>query len=126
MKIKNILIICSFLLILYFLIGHGFIKFYLGGKTEILKAAEQINKHCNTNGSCPVSLEEWQAQTNGSERLLNDNIHYFVTSEKGINGGDMKKNSQTFTLIYGFFIPDHWFEVQGGVGMTVTSSWNNR
>jgi hypothetical protein len=125
-KNKNVLIICSFLLILYFVIGHGFIKFYLGGKTEILKAAEQINKQCNTNGSCPVSLEEWQAQTNGSARLLNENIQYHVASERGINGGDMNKKSQTFTLTYGFFIPDHWFEVQGGVGKKVTSSWKGR
>jgi len=125
-KNKNILIICSFLLVLYFVIGHGFIKFYLGGKAETLNAAEHINKQCNTNGSCPVSLEEWQAQTSGSERLLNDNIQYHVASERGINGRDMNKKNQTFTLTYGFFIPDHWFEVQGGVGKKVTSSWKSR
>ena len=36
------------------------------------------------------------------------------------------KQSQTFKLVYCFFMPDNWFEVQGGVGKKVTSGWTGR
>ncbi|MFX1298406.1 MAG: hypothetical protein ACFFD2_26570, partial [Promethearchaeota archaeon] len=65
MKMKtvvNTLIIGSILLILYLFVGHGFVKFYFGGKKEILQTAALINDLCNSNGFCPLILEGWEGE----------------------------------------------------------------
>lgn len=126
MKVLNTLIIGSILLILYSFVGHNFVKFYFGGKTEILEAAAHINKLCSANGSCPTTLYGWQVRRNGSETLFKDNMLYFVNLGERSEHSDKSKRHQTFRLVYRFFMPDHWFEVQGGVGKKVTSGWITR
>lgn len=122
--VANTLIISSILLIAYFFIGHGFVEFYLGGKKEILQTADTINSLCNANGSCPLTLENWQGE-NG--RLRNGQKLYIATP---IQRGENNENSlkpQSFKLIYVMAFPqDDWFEVQGGVGKNVTSGWTGR
>ncbi len=124
--VLNTLIIGSILLILYSFLGHDFVKFYFGGKTEILEAAAHINKLCNANGSCPTTLKGWQVWRSGSETLFKDNMLYFVTPGERSKDSDKSKKHQTFRLVYRFFMPDHWFEVQSGVGKKVTSGWKSR
>jgi len=129
MKMKtvlNTLIIGSLFLILYFFAGHDFVKFYFGGKTEILQAAAHINKLCSADESSPTTLKGWQVWRSGRETLSKDNMLYFVTPGKGSKGSDKSKRHQTFRLVYRFFMPDHWFEVQGGVGKNVASGWKSR
>lgn len=126
MKIKNVLIIGSILLILYFFVGHDFVKFFFSGKTKILEAAAHINKLCNANGSCPLTLEGWQVRGSGSERLFKDNMIYFVTPGAGSKDSGKINKHQEFRLVYRFFLPDDWFEAQGGVGKKVTSGWKSR
>lgn len=129
MKIKTIansLIIGTILLIIYLFVGHDFVRFYFGGKTEILEAGESINRLCNTNGSCPKTLEGWKLRGSGSGTLHKGNMMYYVTPGGGNKDGDKGKEPQEFILVYRFFLPDHWFEVQGGVGKKVTSGWKSR
>ena len=129
MKMKtliNTLIIASILLILYFFVGHDFVKFFFGGKTEILEAAEHINKLCNANGSCPKTLEGWQVRGSGSKRLFKGNMIYFVTPGAGSKDSGKSEKYQDFRLVYRFFLPDDWFEAQVGVGKKVTSGWESR
>ncbi len=124
--VVNTLIIGSILLILYFFVGHDFVKFYFSGKTEILEAGAHINKLCNANRSCPKTLEGWQVWRSGSESLFKDNMIYFVTPGERSKDSSKSKKHQEFRLVYRFFLPDDWFEVQGGVGMKVTSGWKSR
>jgi len=124
--VVNTLIIGSILLILYFFVGHDFVKFSFGGKTEILEAGAHINKLCNSNGSCPKTLEGWQVWRSGSETLFKDNMLYFVAPGGGSKDSGKSKKHQEFRLVYRFNLPDHWFEVQGGVGKKVTSGWKTR
>ena len=127
MKIKpvNILMILSILLMLYFFAGHDFMKFYFGGKAEILEAGDHINKLCNANGSCPTTLEGWEKANSGAN-LIKGNMLYYVDPGKDIKDGGEKKKNRTFKLVYRFFMPDDWFEVHGGVGKKVTSGWTGR
>jgi hypothetical protein len=124
--VVNTLIIGSILLILYPFVGHDFVKFYCGGKTEILEAGTHINKLCNADGSCPEILEGWQVWISGSKTLFKDNMMYYVTPGEAGKQNDNGKKHQEFRLVYRFFMPDHWFEVQGGVGKQVTSGWKSR
>ena len=124
--VLNALLIGSILLICYYFAGHHFATFYFGGKTAMLETAAHINKLCNTNGTCPTTLEGWQVRRNGSETLFKDNMLYFVTSGEGGKDSDQRKKHQSFRLVYRFLIPDDWFEVQGGVGKKVTSGWKSR
>ena len=124
MKIKYVLIIGSILLILYFTVGFNFAEFYFGGKTKILEAAAHINKLCNANGSCPLTLEGWQVEKNGT--LRKDKMLYFVVPVDGSKDSEKSIKPQAFRLVYMMTIPDHWFEAQGGVGKSVTSSWKSR
>lgn len=124
--VVNILIIGSILLIFYPFLGHDFVKFYCGGKTEILEAGAHINKLCNASGSCPKIIEGWQVWISGSETLFKDNMMYYVTPGGGSRDNDNSKKNQEFKLVYRFFMPDSWFEVQGGVGKQVTSGWRGR
>ncbi len=124
--IVNTLIIGSILLILYFFVGHDFVKFYFGGKTEILEAGAHINKLCNANRSCPKTPEGWQAWRSESEALFKENMIDFVTPGEGSKDNGKRKKHQEFRLVYRFFLPDDWFEVQGGVGKKVTSGWKSR
>jgi hypothetical protein len=112
------------LLILYFTVGFNFAEFYFGGKSKILEAAGHINKLCNNNGSCPQTLEGWQVAENG--RLRKDKMLYFVITTDRREGIEKSKEPQAFRMIYVMTIPDHWFEVQGGVGKQVTSGWKSR
>jgi hypothetical protein len=124
--VLNTLIIGSIFLILYFFVGHDFVKFYFGGKTKILEAAAHINKLCNANGSCPTTLEGWQVWKDGSETLFKDNMLYFVKPDEESKDNDKNKEYRSFRLAYRFFMPDHWFEAQGGVDRQVTSGWKSR
>lgn len=122
--IVNTLIIGSILLILYFFIGHGFVKFYFGGKKEILQTAALINNLCNESGSCPLMLENWEAE-NG--KLRKGRILYITTPIPGNENNEKSLKPQSFRLIYVMNFPtDDWFEVQGGVGKKVTSGWTGR
>jgi len=127
MKKKTVvktLIIGSILLIFYLFIGHGFVEFYFGGKKEILQTAALINDLCNANGSCPLTLENWEGE-NG--RLRKGRNLYIATPIPGSGNNEKSLKPQSFKLIYVMaFPPDDWFEVQGGVGKKVTSGWSGR
>ena len=122
--VVNTLIISSILLFLYLFIGHGFVEFYFGGKNEILQAAARINRLCNDHGSCPLVIEGWEGE-NG--KLRKSRMLYVATPTPGRENNEKSLNPQSFRLIYVMtFPPDDWFEVQGGVGKTVTSGWTGR
>ncbi|MRR57067.1 MAG: hypothetical protein EG824_02465 [Deltaproteobacteria bacterium] len=127
MKMKTIvktLIISSILLMLYLFIGHDFVKFYFGGKKEILQTAALINDLCNASGSCPLMLESWEGE-NG--RLRKGRMLYMTTPIPGSENNEKSLKPQSFRLIYVMNFPtDDWFEVQGGVGKKVTSGWTGR
>ena len=124
--VLNTLIIGSILLIPYFFVGHDFVKFYVGGRAEMLEAAAGINKQCNANGACPTILEGWHERSSRKGILFKGNMLYFVASDSGDNNSDNSKQHQSFRLVYRFFMPDDWFEVQGGVDKQVTSGWKSR
>jgi len=128
MKVKTILnglIIGAILLIVYFVAGHNYVKFYFGGQTDLRQAATNFNKLCNADGSCPTALEGWSTQGITGDRLFRDNMVYIP--DPGDKADDTKANApRSFRLVYGFFMPDHWFEAQGGVGKQVTSGWKSR
>jgi hypothetical protein len=124
-NIINILIVGFILFLLYLFLGQGSTEFNSGGKKEILESGARINELCNTNGSCPTTLEGWEKWGSGVE-LSKGNMLYFVTPTEEGEGKDKIKKFQEFRLVYRFFMPDKWFEVQGGVGKKVTSGWKNR
>lgn len=120
MKMKsagNALIVGSILLILYVFIGHDFVKFHLGGKTEMLELAEQISRQCNAEKACPPSLPGWQPY--GNSALARGNMLYFLNTESG-------DQHQSFRLVYRFSMPDDWFEAEGGVDRQVSAGWKSR
>lgn len=125
-SVLNGLIVGTIVLILYAFAGHDFVKFHLGGKSEMVAEAKSINALCNAQGSCPASLDAWQASSTGGEALFKGNMVYFVTTEEGPADSEQGRQRQRFRLVYRFFMPDSWFEVRGGVGMQVTSGWSNR
>lgn len=121
MKMKsvgNALIVGSILLIAYVFAGHDYVSFYLGGKAELLEAAESINRQCAANGACPTELPGWQPWGDG-RALAKGNMLYFASKEAG-------DKPQTFRLVYRFFMPDDWFEAAGGVDKPVTAGWKSR
>ena len=122
----NTLIIASIIAILYFVVGQSYVKFYSGGRAEILEVAAKINELCHTNKSCPVALEGWQALNMDRGSLRNGSMFYYPVLGRKIGESEERKDYQEFTLIYSFFAPDNWFEVQGGVGKKVTSGWKSR
>ena len=114
----------SILLIFCLFIGYGIVEFYFGGKNEILQAAARINRLCNDNGSCPLVIEGWEGE-NG--KLRKGSMMYVATPIPGSENNEKSLKPQSFRLIYVMtFPPDDWFEVQGGVGKTVTSGWTGR
>lgn len=120
----NTLIICSVFLVLYLFVGHGFVKFYSGGKKEILQTASHINDLCNASGSCPSMLEGWQGE-NG--RLRKGQMLYIPAPAPESGNSEKSPKPQSFRLIYMMSFPtDDWFEAQGGVGKKVTSGWTGR
>lgn len=119
--VSNALVVGGILLILYMFVGHGYVRFLFGGKAEMLQAAAEVNRLCNTDGSCPVSLPGWREQEHGPASLRKDVMLYLVTP----GGGGDGKEHQAFRLVYTFFLPDHWFEARGGVGREVTSGWES-
>ena len=121
----NALILGSMLIIVYAVVLHGYVKFYLGGKSEINAAGEHINRLCHANAACPTALEGWQIPRTGSATLSRHNMLYFVESGKEDLNRDTVR-SDTFRLVYPFFAPDHWYEIQGGVDRAVTSGWKSR
>jgi hypothetical protein len=127
MKMKtvvNTLMISSILLFLYLFIGQGIVEFYFSGKKEILQTAALINNLCNDHGSCPLVIESWEGE-NG--RLRKGRMMYVAVRPPGSEKNEKNVNPQSFKLIYVMtFPPDDWFEVQGGVGKTVTSGWTGR
>jgi len=112
--------------ILYYFVGHDFMTFYVGGKTELLATAAQINERCNADGACPAALEGWTPLGSRADVLSRDNMLYFVTAGETDAAGDQSKANQGFKLVYRFFMPDDWFEAGGGVGRTLTSGWTGR
>ena len=122
-KITNGLIVVSVLLILYVFIGHSFVMFYLGGKAEILEAGESINKQCNENGNCPTAMDGWYRSRTSPDRVFKGNMIYIVSPDESKSGSE---KHPSFRLIYTFPMPDDWFEVQGGVGKSLTSEWKSR
>lgn len=122
----NTLIIGSIVLILYSIIGHRYVQFYFAGKTEMLEWAAQFNELCNTNRSCPTSIDGWQVLDGPRESLRKNNLQYYLSPDEEIKDSGSGKKILEFTLVYGFFMPDHWFESQGGVDREVTSNWKNR
>jgi len=120
-KLINVIIIGAILLLLYSIVGHDFVKFYLGGQAEMLETAATINKLCNDAGGCPAQMEGWQTAGDGS-MLSHNKLLYIPLPVEGI---DQDKPRQTFRLVYRFFIPE-WFEVQGGVGRELTTGWVSR
>lgn len=125
-KAGNILIIASVVMLAYLFVGNGFTEFYFGGKTEMLEVAKRVNKLCNDNGSCPASLEGWQARGSKAVPLVNGNMLYFVIADENSSHGAKSKEYKGFRLIYSFFMPDDWFEVEGGVGKPISSGWKSR
>ena len=123
---QKALIISIIIVILYYFSGHDFLTFYTGGKAELLATAEQINKRCNADGSCPTSLVGWTTLSHRTDMLSKGSMLYLVTADNSTLGGDTKKQNQTFRLIYQFAMPDNWYEAQGGVGQRVTSVWMER
>lgn len=122
-RLINFLIVGCALASLYTFGGHRYVKFYFGGKTEILDLASSISDLCNTTKSCPEALEGWQVLGERKGSLRKDNMFYYPVTG---NGGEKSTNNNEFTLVYGFFAPDHWFEAKGGVGRSVTSGWKSR
>jgi hypothetical protein len=114
------------LAILYTFAGHNYVKFYFGGKADFLELAASINQLCNSNRSCPQVLEGWQASSGGRDGLRKGSMLYFPAAREGDEKSANSNEYSEFTLIYSFFLPDHWFEAQGGVGKSVTSGWKNR
>lgn len=122
----NTLIIGSILVILYSIVGHNYVRFYYGGKTEILEIATVINELCGSNRSCPLAIDGWQALHGNRDGLRKGSMFYFPAPGEGNKESGQSKKHQEFTLVYSFFEPDHWFEVQGGVDKKVTSGWKSR
>ena len=109
---------------MYLFIGHGFVEFYFGGKKEILQTAALIDKLCNANGACPLILEGWESE-NG--KLRKGRMLYITIPTPGSENNEENLKPQSFRLIYMMsFPPDDWFEVQGGVGKKIKSSWTGR
>lgn len=121
----NIFMIGSIFLLIFAFVGQEFLVFYSGGKSEMLEAGERINKLCNDNGACPASIEGWQKSYLGAY-LTKGNMRYYANLGKETKDGGKGENNQTFKMVYSFFMPDDWFEVQGGVGKQVTSGWSGR
>ena len=123
--IINSLIIAFILLIIYFVVGHGYVKFFFSGKDELLKTAAYINELCNTKGSCPTNLDGWEAGMSKSSTILGKgNMVYHVFPSVKDKDNKKSKNYQSYILGYHFIMP-HWFEAQGGVGKEVTSGWKS-
>lgn len=99
--------------------------FYLGGRSEIIAAGEHINRLCHANDTCPISLEGWRIPRSGSAALSRQNMLYFMGTGKENPNRDTGPRD-AFRLVYPFFAPDHWYEVQGGVDRAVTSGWKSR
>ena len=125
-KIANYLIVFCTLAIFYAIIGHGYVQFYFGGKAEFLDLASAINRLCNTNRACPELPEGWQAVSGGEGNVRKGNIHYFPVVRDIEPDSSAKPVVREFSLVYGFFAPDHWFEAQGGVDRKITSGWKKK
>jgi len=127
MKIKyviNTIIIIFILFIFYAFSGFNFVSFYFGGKAELLETAEHINRLCNANGSCPLTMEGWQGDKDGP--LSKHSMLYFAVSGEKSKDVNQSIKPRSFRLVYTMNIPDHWFEAQGGVDKQVTSGWTSR
>jgi hypothetical protein len=119
----NILIIGSIALILYTFLGKGYVDFEDVGKIEILKAADEINSLCQQNNSCPTDQEAKAIIVEANLKISGSMIIYSPDVSKD-DSDAQKQNIDTFRLIYAFFPPESdWYEVQGGVGETITSGW---
>lgn len=122
--LKNTLVIGSILLLAYYFAGHDYLKFFLGDKSEMLDIAGRISQQCNTDRSCPTALTGWQSSGGKSVTLSKDNMLYFASSRAGNDENSNPEDYSEFRLVYRFFLPDHWFEAQGGVDKPVTSGWH--
>lgn len=124
MKIQNIVVIGLILALLYIFIGQVFVNFYFGGKEILLATAKEIHTQCNAQATCPQTLEGWSEQRPGV--LRKGSMLYFSPLAESPQSKAAKPAPQTFKLVYSMPLPDHWFEVQGGVGHSVTSGWKSR
>ena len=122
-RILNFLILGAIFAILYIFIGRGYVEF---DSAEVLKLAAEINKQCNDDGSCPARLDGWAVLREGKAELKKGPmIYYPVPVDEGVNS-QKHTEYKSFRLVYGFFLPDNWFEAQGGVDKPLTSGWENR
>ena len=122
-RILNIVIVGSIAAILYFIVGRGWVEF---DHDEVLKIAADINKLCNENRSCPTKLEGWEVLHEGRSALKRDMMIYYPISFDEDASTQNSKDYQSFRLVYSFFMPDDWFEVQGGVNKQLTSGQKSR
>jgi hypothetical protein len=74
-----------------------------GGKVEILELAASINKLCNTNGSCPEVLADWQAVSRGRVGLRKGSMFYYPATRDGNEKSANSNKYSEFTLVYSFF-----------------------
>ena len=116
--IKNSIVVGAVLLVLYLFAGHDFVKFYLGGKAELLEAAAQIDGQCDADGACPTTLPGWHAWGDGRALAQGSMLYFVDVVEAG--------RPQRFRLVYRFFMPDDWFEAEGGVNRPVSAGWKSR
>ena len=120
----NIFIVGFILLIFYYFAGHDFVRFYFSEKKELVKTAEFINALCNENDSCPSKLEGWQVHED--QTLSKGNMLYTRILDHEIKSQELNEKYLNFRLTYRFFLPDHWYEVEGGVEKQLNSGWNSR
>ena len=125
-KLVNYLIVGGILAILYAFVGHGYVKFYFGGKAEFLDLASSINEFCNTRQFCPATPAGWPTPGGKTAGLGNGNLYYYPVSREGAEENATNGIFHEFRLVYGFFAPGHWFEAGGGVGRKLTSGWRYR
>lgn len=118
------LLIAGFIIaILYIFIGQDFLRFYTGGREELLRTATLINERCNEDGACPATLDGWSAR---GTMLAKGNMLYMLSPRTQRPDEAKPEERQNFKLVYSFFMPDNWFEASGGVGEKVVMGWKER
>lgn len=81
-SITNVVIIGFVLGILYLLVGHSYVTFFISGKSQILEVANRINDLCNSNRECPAEMEGWIPLNDGRGGLIKDSMVYIPLPAK--------------------------------------------
>ena len=124
--VKSALTVGFIALVAYYFAGHGYLRFYPAGRSQMLQIAAQINQQCSAQRSCPKALAGWQAGDSESVMLSKEDLRYFASPTEGNNDKSGSGEYPAFRLIYRFFPPDHWFEARGGVNQAVSHGWQSR